>query len=1218
MKIYNSAFLLLVTACCTDLVGADPPGILSHQGRIAVNGANYDGVGRFKFSLVKDVGQVGEVILWHQDGTVTTEREPATALDVTVVKGNYAVLLGEMPAMTSIPGSVFSDSDHVSLRIWFKEDGGASFEKLIPDRRITSVGYAMVAKTATVAQMAESVADGAISSANLADGSVTGSKLADGAVTVAKLFDGSISAAKFESGLATQWNSIGPDISFTNGKVSVLSLELHQTTETDGIIWSGTDTLLHTYGVSNVFVGIGAGNLTMSGKGNSAFGSRALNLNTIGQNNTAIGHESLAANAEGDGNTAVGQGSLSKNTTGFLSTALGIGALYENTTGFQNTALGGNALRVNETGFQNVGVGGNALTSNSTGSRNTAVGENALKSSATGGKNTAVGHDAMQQTTIGEYNTALGQASLFQNTTGGDNIALGYGAGENLTTGDNNIVIGNAGLAGESSTIRLGDADQDRTFIAGIRGIATDQSDAVPVVIDSNGQLGTAGGMVDTDPANEIQTLSLLGNQITLSLGGGTITLSDNDASNELQTIALSGTTVTMSNSGGAFSINDADADPSNELQTISLLGNTVTLSSGGGSFSIQDADADPTNELQTVSLSGSTVTMSGGGGAFSIDDADADATNELQSWATLPGIPAGFADNIDHVDDEDANPANELQLLSLSGNSLSLSNDGGNVSLTEVGPWSISGSDITFQSGAVKVALLDLPATTATDGIITIGGERLIHSFGGTTSFFAGRASGNLTQSGAEQNTGLGVGSLNSVTNGDDNTAIGFRVLEGNTEGLRNTGVGVDALLANVGGDDNDAFGRAALLSNQAGSANTALGQKSLRSNVSGSSNVGVGFQSLLNSTGNANIALGRDAGIALTTGNHNITIGNAGVAGESATIRLGDSDQNRAFIAGIRGITTAQSDALPVMIDSNGQLGTAGGVIDLDPTNELQSWNNLPGIPAGFADGIDHVDDSDADSANEIQSLSLNGTDLTLSMGGGTVSVNDADSDPLNEIQMLSLIGSNLQLSGGGGEIDLGGKITSTMLAAGAVTSDKIAAGAVSEASIADGAVTANKLAAGLMTPKIWSGGPSGANRNTEWQILKLDSIEFNTGSSHFSVSPTGEITILEPGFYEFHLVATRKTYSSEAPIKISRTPQGGVKTLDFKKNSLVTDVAAGYFPSSDFHHIDSYSANDVIVIELYAVTPTGTWPYTTNYDAFENGNSKTRLQIHYLGPN
>ncbi len=42
---------------------------------------------------------------------------------------------------------------------------------------------------------------------------------------------------------------------------------------------------------------------------------------------------------------------------------------------------------------------------------------------------------------------------------------------------------------GDAAVIRLG-SSQNRTFIAGIRGTVTDVADGIPVLIDSNGQLG--------------------------------------------------------------------------------------------------------------------------------------------------------------------------------------------------------------------------------------------------------------------------------------------------------------------------------------------------------------------------------------------------------------------------------------------------------------------------------------------------------------------------------------------------------------------------------------------------------------------------------------------------------------------------------------------------------------------------------------------------------
>ena len=60
-------------------------------------------------------------------------------------------------------------------------------------------------------------------------------------------------------------------------------------------------------------------------------------------------------------------------------------------------------------------------------------------------------------------NTAIGAFAL-QNGAGHNNIALGYLSGRNISTGDNNIDIGNQGVAGESSTIRIGSASQVGTY----------------------------------------------------------------------------------------------------------------------------------------------------------------------------------------------------------------------------------------------------------------------------------------------------------------------------------------------------------------------------------------------------------------------------------------------------------------------------------------------------------------------------------------------------------------------------------------------------------------------------------------------------------------------------------------------------------------------------------------------------------------------------------
>ena len=133
------------------------------------------------------------------------------------------------------------------------------------------------------------------------------------------------------------------------------------------------------------------------------------------------------------------------------------------------------------------------LDHNTTGSYNTASGASALSLNTEGERNTAIGVGALYRNTVGDWNTALGIYALEDVTTGGHNIGIGKYAGNGLQTGNQNVyVAAAAGGAGESGTIRIGTSgDQTRTFFAGVRAVTTANGNAIPVMIDSAGQLGT-------------------------------------------------------------------------------------------------------------------------------------------------------------------------------------------------------------------------------------------------------------------------------------------------------------------------------------------------------------------------------------------------------------------------------------------------------------------------------------------------------------------------------------------------------------------------------------------------------------------------------------------------------------------------------------------------------------------------------------------------------
>lgn len=250
------------------------------------------------------------------------------------------------------------------------------------------------------------------------------------------------------------------------------------TSATVGTITKPGGAFLHNFGTDNTFLGVGSGNFAMTGAHNTAIGKLALPANTTGFSNTALGYTALANNTTGANNTAGGTGALGFNTIGNNNTGFGQSTLNHNTTGGNNSAFGNAALVNNTVGHFNTGIGIATLAASINASNNTAVGSNALLNSTA------------------DANTAVGSAALLNLATGSNNIAIGVNAGSAVVTGSGNVHIGHFGDPLDNATIRVGFA-QTRTFIVGVRGAATGV-DAVNVVIDGNGQLGTISSSRNT------------------------------------------------------------------------------------------------------------------------------------------------------------------------------------------------------------------------------------------------------------------------------------------------------------------------------------------------------------------------------------------------------------------------------------------------------------------------------------------------------------------------------------------------------------------------------------------------------------------------------------------------------------------------------------------------------------------------------------------------
>lgn len=218
--------------------------------------------------------------------------------------------------------------------------------------------------------------------------------------------------------------------------------------------------------------------------------------------------------------------------------------------------------------------------------------------------------------------------------------------------------------------------------------------------------------------------------------------------------------------------------------------------------------------------------------------------------------------------------------------------------------------------SNNLKIALnnnIHLPTTDAgaTVGVYYYDTDPFLHVFG-TQNTFLGQEAGNFTLTTASLNVGVGPAALNFLTTGTSNTAVGnftgFNITSGDDNSLYGDGAG-GALTT---GSFNDCFGAETASPNPGGL-------------VTGSGNVIIGG-------GNNALGVIASAGSAYTAAeSSNILIRNTGVNGENNTIRIGTSgvalgQQNRCFVAGISGVNPTTTNAAPVVIASDGQLGTLG----------------------------------------------------------------------------------------------------------------------------------------------------------------------------------------------------------------------------------------------------------------------------------------------------
>lgn len=217
------------------------------------------------------------------------------------------------------------------------------------------------------------------------------------------------------------------------------------------------------------------------------------------------------------------------------------------------------------------------------------------------------------------------------------------------------------------------------------------------------------------------------------------------------------------------------------------------------------------------------------------------------------------------------------------------------------------AGSNGSGGGGGSGIKFIDGNTGTATGITVTFTNGGI---GGGTPRFNAGGSTVTLDMDiFASGNLGLGTNSLGrNLTIGSNNTGIGTLCGFGITSGSSNTGVGSQAIVGITTGNDNTALGTSCLGNVVTGSFSTCLG------NLAGSN---------YTTSESSNICIG-----------HNVL----GTIGESNMLRIGVSTGtgagqiNQAFIQGIAGRSTANSETVSINT-TTGQLGSypVGGFISL-----------------------------------------------------------------------------------------------------------------------------------------------------------------------------------------------------------------------------------------------------------------------------------------------
>lgn len=419
-----------------------------------------------------------------------------------------------------------------------------------------------------------------------------------------------------------------------------------------------------------------------------------------------------------------------------------------------------------------------------------------------------------------------------------------------------------------------------------------------------------AGG---TTPTGALQNVSGVGTSGQVLTSNGAAMLPTWQAAASSITIAGD----TGSDTGSSFTISGGSTGLTTAVSGSTLdLGGTLDVANGGTgdatftAFSVITGGTTATGPLQNVSgvgTSGQVLTSNGaamlptwqnasGGGIVTLDGNSGSATGSTVTVETAASSGSlnfsGAAATLTlNIVDGSGNVALGSGAAGASTNGVAIgtsaANGGANgVVIGHSATDNTSGNNVVIGNSASGPAtggnnvVIGPSASSASTSSVCIGQSAAVTGSGSTVCIGPGASCASVSS--------VSIGQVAAITGAGNTVAIGAGAVASSTQTVI------------VGGTSAD----------NGGAKSTILG-------------VGA-----VGPSGGGCISLGFSAGSANTTGSDNITIGNVGVAAEANVIRIGTQgsgagQQNTCFVAGIAGVTVANSAA--VLIDTTtGQLGT------------------------------------------------------------------------------------------------------------------------------------------------------------------------------------------------------------------------------------------------------------------------------------------------------